>query len=403
MRYVGDRSYAFYLWHWPVLIIAVEYEGHELAVGVKLLLVVAAFLLSIITYRLFENPIRRARWSTARSAMLIPASAVAVIVATMVTLTVINAKILPLEKASAAAASATTKSLQTGEKVPRSRSLPAVVAAVKAARRGGKIPPILTPPVSGLLKDIYEFPDGCTTAGDPATTSNICRLGDASSAKSIVIFGDSHAQMWMPTLLTMAERDGWTVIPLVKSACHPNGWTGSGYPGTPSDLIRACHAWYQWAVDQAKGLRPDVTLITGCCPAPVPSGLGTTATRAFTSLAKTMKRFSASVVVMADGEGVTKEPVDCLLARNATMKTCTTTRPANIFAFNDNVGKVARVNKFGFLNTRGWFCYQNQCPMVVAGTIVYRDKGHITKTYALRLSEPFRTAFRHCILDACPR
>src|SRR5207248_2381996 len=22
MRYVGDRSYAFYLWHWPVLVIA---------------------------------------------------------------------------------------------------------------------------------------------------------------------------------------------------------------------------------------------------------------------------------------------------------------------------------------------------------------------------------------------
>jgi peptidoglycan/LPS O-acetylase OafA/YrhL len=403
MRYVGDRSYSFYLWHWPVLIIAVEYVGHELAVGVKLLLVFGAFLLSIVSYRFFENPIRRARWGTAPSALLIPASAAAVAVVTMVTLALINGKILRLEKASAAGESATTASLDTGEKVARSRSLPAVVAAVKAARRGAPIPSGLAPPVSELLKDIYQFPSGCSPAVDSATTSNICRLGDTSSAKTILIFGDSHAQMWMPTLLTMAERDGWTVIPLVKSACHPNGWTGPGYGGTAPDLTRACHAWYQWAVDQAKGLRPDVTLITGCCPAPVPYRDATNAIRAYASLGKTMKRFSTSVVVVADADGVTKQPVDCLLAPRATMKTCTTRKPANVVAFNNNLAKVARLNKFGFLKTRGWFCYQNQCPMVVARTIVYRDTGHITKTYALKLTGPFRAAFRHCILDVCPR
>src|SRR5205823_5493556 len=50
MRYIGDRSYAYYLWHWPVLIIAVDYVGHELSVGVKLLLLLGAFLLSVITF-----------------------------------------------------------------------------------------------------------------------------------------------------------------------------------------------------------------------------------------------------------------------------------------------------------------------------------------------------------------
>ena len=36
MRIVGDRSYAFYLWHWPVLILADAYAGHELSVSAKL-------------------------------------------------------------------------------------------------------------------------------------------------------------------------------------------------------------------------------------------------------------------------------------------------------------------------------------------------------------------------------
>jgi hypothetical protein len=41
--------------------------------------------------------------------------------------------------------------------------------------------------------------------------------------------------------------------------------------------------------------------------------------------------------------------------------------------------------------------------MVVGKTIVYRDLGHITQSYALALSAVFRSTFRSCILDVCPR
>src|SRR5262249_47636463 len=43
LRYVGDRSYAFYLWHWPVLVIAALYAGHDLSLIAKLLLLAGAF------------------------------------------------------------------------------------------------------------------------------------------------------------------------------------------------------------------------------------------------------------------------------------------------------------------------------------------------------------------------
>ncbi len=39
--------------------IAVQYEGHDLSLTVKLLLAAAAFLLSIVSYAVFEDPIRR--------------------------------------------------------------------------------------------------------------------------------------------------------------------------------------------------------------------------------------------------------------------------------------------------------------------------------------------------------
>jgi peptidoglycan/LPS O-acetylase OafA/YrhL len=401
MRYVGDRSYAYYLWHWPVLIIAVEYHGREISVALKLLLMGGAFLLSMLSYRTFENPIRRARWSPRVSALLVPASAAAVIIATVVTVTALDAKIFRLENATAGDKSAAVLSLATGEKVAKTRALPAVIAAVKAARRGAKIPSALAPPISELLKDVYRFPPGCDAA-ENASMSEICRLGDQTSQRTLLIFGDSHAEMLMPTLLKMASRDGWAVVPLVKSGCNPALWLGSGYPNTPATQIRLCHAWYTWAVGKAKNLRPDVTLMAGCCG----SAAGSTATaetRGYVSLARAMRRFSTSVVLVADNEGVRKEPVDCLLARGATMRTCTTKQTPENLAFNNHLAKLAKSARFGFMKTRGWFCYQGECPIVVANTIVYRDKGHITQTYAVKLTGAFRAAFRRCILDVCPR
>ena len=36
LRYVGDRSFALYLWHWPVLVIAADYAGRDLSTGARM-------------------------------------------------------------------------------------------------------------------------------------------------------------------------------------------------------------------------------------------------------------------------------------------------------------------------------------------------------------------------------
>jgi hypothetical protein len=48
----------------------------------------------------------------------------------------------------------------------------------------------------------------------------------------------------------------------------------------------------------------------------------------------------------------------------------------------------------GWIDTLGWFCYQNLCPMVVGHTVTYVDQAHISQTYATQLVTVFRRAFR---------
>ena len=82
MRLVGDLlAYSLYLWHWPVLVIALGYVGHDLPLAANLALIGGAFLLSLATYSLFENPLRHGRLlRPTRSALVLWPSTIAAVV-----------------------------------------------------------------------------------------------------------------------------------------------------------------------------------------------------------------------------------------------------------------------------------------------------------------------------------
>jgi peptidoglycan/LPS O-acetylase OafA/YrhL len=380
LRYVGDRSYAFYLWHWPVLVIAVQYAGHDLSTGMKPLLLLGAFGLSMLSYALVENPIRRARMP---ARILWPASAALVVGLALVIVRSVGGGTAAAAVHARPLLDPATVALQRATSKP----LPAVVAAVRAAERGAPLPSPLTPAVGSLRSDFYFFPDGCTPSRY-GTSSKVCRLGSARARKTIVVIGDSHAEMWMPTILAMAQRDGWVVIPLVKVRCIPRTW-----PGTDD-----CGGWFRWARRQAQALRPDVTLIIG-------SRAGAfdppAAVKPLGALSRAMKPYSATVIVMGDEPNQTRDPVDCLLASGSTMKTCTAAATPVQLQTEAAIAAAARRNGVGYISTLPWFCAHPRgsttdylCPLVVNRTITSIDRGHASKTYALELAQPFRAAFR---------
>jgi hypothetical protein len=266
------------------------------------------------------------------------------------------------------------------------KPLPAVTAAVAAATRGAPLPSPLAPPVGDLRGDFYNFPSGCS-ASRGQTSSNVCRLGDTSAAKTIVVFGDSHAQMWMPTILNMAARDGWVVVPFVKDGCIPRTWPAGG----------ECGAWYQWATGRVTALRPDVTLIIGSWAG---TGAPSRAVAPIGALSLATKKVSASVIVVGDAPNQKRDPTDCLLAPGSTMAGCTSKGTKNQLGTSAAISAAATAHGVGYIDTLGWFCARptgstdQLCPLVVASTITAVDRGHISQTYALELANSFRVAFR---------
>jgi peptidoglycan/LPS O-acetylase OafA/YrhL len=400
LRYVGDRSYAFYLWHWPVLVIASQYVGHDLSAGVNLLLLGGAFLLSIASYRLIEDPIRRATSirPIGTSAVLWGTSVVLVVLVATVSLHSIGPDTVPTAAAdlSTLPVLAPDPEISGSTEVPvsadavdslTSRAIPAVVKAVRKARQRAEIPWPLIPPPDLLLDDKYLDPDGCDADPEAGrTSSRICTLGASGATKSIVLFGDSHAREWMPPILRMASEDGWAVIPVTADACWPSRWLGR------------CRRWYRWALHQVETLHPDVILIGGRFVASGQWGTGD-AVAEISTLVEEMKRVSKNVIVIGDPPGLGREPVDCLLARKATLSTCAWAASDDQLSLYLDVGRATQSHGAAFLDTVGWFCFEKQCPMVVDRTIVYRDdRGHVTQTYALELRALFRHAFKRALI-----
>jgi hypothetical protein len=382
MCIVGDRSYALYLWHWPVLIIAAEYAHHDLSLGVKLGLMVAAFVVSCISYALVENPIRTRMRSR---------------VATFVVAVGCTAAVLGTATASLAAMSRESKRFDSTRPAPAMTlsayrfarlhgALPAVVAAVEAARRGAPLPAALTPPL-GQLRNFphpYRPPDGCVLRDTSSqTTGKICRIGTASSSKLIVLMGDSHANMWLPPLLTMAWKDGWAVVPLVRLGCTPATWVTNE---------RGCRDWHRWALGEALRLHATITLLGGS----MDERPGPYTRKAMESLLDTAHTLRAAgrVVVIGDPEGLNGDPVDCLLAPHATMASCTTTWPASSLAAYDEIARRTTQLGVGFLPTRQFVCFEHECPAVIGNTIAWMDNSHLTVAYSTQIAEPFRRTFQ---------
>jgi hypothetical protein len=212
------------------------------------------------------------------------------------------------------------------------------------------------------------------------------------------VIGDSHAHQWMPAVVSTAEKDGWLVVPLVRDGCAPVSWLHD--PNKPE-----CPAWHKWAMAQASELRPDVTLIAGNWSYLGHAVAGTRAiARAMSVTIVGVRRVSKAVVVIGDPPLQGRQPVDCLLARHATMKTCSTVvGPRKLYA-DRAVAALAKSRSASFIDTLGWFCAHPSprsrsylCPFVVNRTVTHRDTNHISATYAGELGTVFRSALRRAL------
>jgi hypothetical protein len=87
LRFIGRISYGLYLWHWPVYLTMTQRRTGLSGNGLLFARLGETFALALASYFLVEQPIRTRRLRMPRAAILVPVTAVALVVALFVSTT----------------------------------------------------------------------------------------------------------------------------------------------------------------------------------------------------------------------------------------------------------------------------------------------------------------------------
>ena len=213
MRWIGQRSYSWYLWHWPVLVIGAAAIGSP-SLGVRIALALASLAAAAITYVAIENPIRYSRGSAQHPRWTIAAAAFATIFVTAGAMT------------------------WHGD-AKRAYDDPSQRRFFAAAEDGVDL--------KGCHLSITE------------TQAGRCDFGNVSADSTVVLFGDSHALQWFPALQTIASKRGWRLVSLTKSGC-PSADVGI-FMEHLGRIYTECNEWRRETLQRIVAMRPTMVLI----------------------------------------------------------------------------------------------------------------------------------------------
>jgi len=385
LAYVGDRSYTFYLWHYPTLIVGWQLAGHVLPVADNVALLAGAFALSALTFQFYENPLRFARWLRGwRTAALIPVSIGAALAAIAVpVLTVEGTLAAQAQAAQNMNVSLTPLRPAAGQADPvsllGSRPIPALARAVTAGRANAPLPKVLVPDGSTLAQEntaiTYDTPHGCQPSFGPGVTSRICKLGDPSATRTVVLFGDSHAGMWVPGLLPVARAQQFAIVVLDKPGCYVNRLHTnlSGWP---------CANWYRWALRQDHRLHPAATLVDFKLSGNYLENNPTTTVADLRSVLNQVQ----NGVWLQDSPGQTRKTADCITAAGATQRTCSSPVTSSYTTLMRDIQTMLVLRHRLSIPTLQWFCAGGVCPSVIDHTLTTHDGDHLTMEYSADLA-----------------
>ena len=320
VQWLGEISYPFYLWHWPLLVLPSTRFGRALTFLETTLLIVLTAIAADLTHRYIEKPISRKTYSEKK----------------IFTFGVAGTFLCIVISFSILASTSGSISLPNG----RSVSLASVLEKPK------------------VYRDDCHVNNGEVLSGE-------CTYGDRKSTKTIVLYGDSHAAQWFPALEKIAEQRNLKLISLTKSAC-PAPEVKKVEVGAYKNAD--CFAWRANSLKRIAKIDPDAVILSGYQYFEFPKNFSSREqwwsqgqATAFQHLRGTAKK----LIYITDTPHPQRDIPNCLAAGGG--DNCDLSEKAN----------AAVAGGFTVLNPTPWLC-EEKCPAVVDGIVAYRDASHIS-------------------------
>jgi peptidoglycan/LPS O-acetylase OafA/YrhL len=384
LQWLGSRSFAWYLVHYPVIVIAETAHGEPLSLPTALALAAASLLLANGLHHVVENPLRHSpRLSRSNGASL-----AAGVGATIVAIAVAQGAIT---FGSFGAPGQTLTADAGAAMLARTAEVPTVAdelaAAIEADALGGLVVP---------LQQVSEdrpaaYGDGCharfETAEPPA-----CWYGPADAATTVVLFGDSHAAQWLPTLEASGQ---YRILLMTKSSCpfvDVRTWNS-----VDKREYVECEQFHDRAMSTIAEVHPDLVIASSMLNSSVladdPDQRRQIFLDGMRSTLAQLQPAAARVVVLGDTPNLGLTAVNCVASHAGDLGSCATPRHEAVDAgLIADIGQLTASMDVDLVDPTGWLCADELCPAVSANTVIYADDTHLSATYAAHLADPLADA-----------
>jgi peptidoglycan/LPS O-acetylase OafA/YrhL len=261
MVWLGDTSYSWYLWHWPLIVFTALLFPHRPA----LLVAAAAFSLlpALASYRWLEQPLRGYRPASRPRASALVATTMAVPLATCLVLLLGANAGWGLVPSAADAASAVAE--QTGQGPSTSDAAPAGPPPAEGGGDAEGDGEVASGEGGSLRSQHAVVKAGCVNTD---LEPDRCRFGPADARGTILLAGDSQAYALADGVIAAAERLGLDTIATSHTGCPFLARESSGVHNYP------CGSWQESIVEYALAERPAAVVIANRSGGYVRPGVG---------------------------------------------------------------------------------------------------------------------------------
>ncbi|WP_165242916.1 acyltransferase family protein [Corynebacterium lizhenjunii] len=418
-QFLGRISYSLYLWHWPLLALATyafdtsthgqvraQSSGVIAVLGTTRGILVGGGVIAVsialawATLRWVEHPTRQAAKPQRRSWLVRDQQywqelagagrhrqALAAGMAALTVGTIIFASALQPPRQIADAPVAGT---------PQDQALyPGPVALLEG--RDVPVRPSI-PPASNPIESFYPptGADGCAGLIEHSDlilqqqfnqSEQPCAYGDVEATRTMYLYGNSHAEHFLPALDYVGRSMGIRIIPLLKMSCYPGGpdvrTDGKEYP--------ECGQWKETAEKYILDNPPtDGVMVVSTVPEQGSTGPDTVAEGLYDIVSRLRER-GISVWALRDSpwphtEYGILDVRGCVveLDPQEAAELCRIPRVSALEPINPAIGGLAGLGVHHLDLTAG-LCDEQWCPGVVGNVLVYRDSSHLTDTYSALL------------------
>ena len=252
----------------------------------------------------------------------------------------------------------------------------------------------------GASGSIPSCPD--VTVGMSSVNLNDCTFGDLNATKTMVLTGDSRAQMWFNAVNAIATANEYRLVYLAKSGCPvPTATYEINNNGSMTNTPwTACSNWHKFIAATIKSLAPQLVIVSSSAvmdlAAPAHVASPTEETADMLSFLHEL-RSSAKVVVLGGfpQPGAALSPTLCLSRNPGDIAKCAYEPSPFVSQINSAIRQAARDAHVGYINQEPWLC-KAVCPAVIANIIPYTVDGyHIDNTYTNFLTGVLWSSLKH--------